>query len=176
VIIKSKAPAACSREELRAFYDLVASEGEVKTDGLKDRISRAEVLAFLENGGRLVGVGALKRQHPNYRDKVFKKADAKSEARNFDLELGWVVVDKAHRGRGYSRLILDALLSRSGGRCVYATSASANQPMHKTLAACDFERDGQAWSSQERNQMSLCKFAGNNDPLRGDIAFNSDPP
>jgi hypothetical protein len=21
-----------------------------------------------------------------------------------------------------------------------------------------------------------CKFAGNNDPLRGDIAFNSDPP
>jgi len=21
----------------------------------------------------------------------------------------------------------------------------------------------------------ICKFAGNNDPLRGDIAFNSDP-
>jgi RimJ/RimL family protein N-acetyltransferase len=77
------------------------------------------------------------------------------------LELGWVVVAKAHCGRGYSRLILDALLSRSEGRCVYATSASTNLAIHKTLTALAFDRDGRAWPSQERKGVSLILFVRN---------------
>jgi hypothetical protein len=73
-----KKPGSCSREELRRFRDIVAAAGEVKKEGLRDRIGRAEVLAFLERGREIIGVGALKRQHQGYIAKLFQKANARN--------------------------------------------------------------------------------------------------
>lgn len=156
--ISLKSPGGCSKEELRCFCDMVAAAGEVKRDGLEGRVGRAEVLAFLEHGGKIIGVGALKRQHRNYIARLFERAHARSEAGNFDLELGWIVVDEAHRGHKYSRSIVAGLLRHAKSQRIYATSVSTNEPMHKTLVHFNFEQDGTAWPSQERKETSLLLF------------------
>jgi RimJ/RimL family protein N-acetyltransferase len=156
-----KRPDECSQEDLHRFHDLVVTAGEVKTEGLLARLGRAEALVFLESGNETIGVGALKRQHKNYIARKFETAEAKHDAGHFDLELGWVVIDKAHREKGYSRRIVEALLTHARGRTIYATSASTNEPMHKTLINFKFERDGIAWPSDERKELKLVLFVKN---------------
>lgn len=155
--ITLKRPGDCSEEELSRFRAVVAAAGEVSEAGLQPLIGRAEALAFLESHGEIIGVGALKRPRSIYRAKVFQKANAPSKASDFDLELGWVVVDEAHRGRGHSRSIAEGLLERSRGRRIYATSVSTNEPMHKTLAQCGFAQEGAAWPSHERSLLLFVK-------------------
>jgi|SRR5258708_1714890 RimJ/RimL family protein N-acetyltransferase len=156
--ITLKPPSDYSGEELDCFRDLVIAAGEVEEEGLQDRIRRAEVLAVLKQGGKIIGVGALKRQHPNHTARLFQKANAKSVANDFSLELGWVVIRTEYRGHKYSRPIVDALVAHAKGQRIYATSVSTNEPMHKTLINYKFERDGSDWPSQRRKRTRLLLF------------------
>jgi RimJ/RimL family protein N-acetyltransferase len=155
IILKS--PAACSKEELSCFLAMVAGAGEVNKEGLQNRIGGAEALAFLKRGEEIIGVGALKRPNLTYKARVFKKANAKSLAGEFGLELGWLVIGKAHRGNKHSQIIVQALLAHSKNKKLYATSASTNEPMHKTLIKYKFQQEGVAWPSDDR-ETSLLLF------------------
>jgi RimJ/RimL family protein N-acetyltransferase len=159
--VKLKSPSNCTKEELSRFHEMVIAAGEVKAEGFRDRIERAEVLAFSRHGNEIIGVGALKRQHPNYTARIFKSANAKSAAGNFGLELGWVVIGEAHRRKGHSLPIVAALIAHAAGKPIYATSASTNEPMHKALIKYSFERDGGDWPSTERKNTSLRLFVRN---------------
>jgi len=77
------------------------------------------------------------------------------------LELGWVVVGEAHRGRKYSLPIVEALVAHAADKRIYATSASTNEPMHKALIRYKFERDGDEWPSTERENTNLLLFVRN---------------
>ena len=156
--ITLRSPGDCSKEDLSRFHDMVLEGGEVRKEGLDDRIGRAKVLAFLESGGAIIGVGALKIQHRNYTARLFKKANAKSVANDFGLELGWVVIGKAHRGHKHSSRTVDALLAHTEGKRTYATSVSTNERMHTTLIKHNFERDGAEWPSQKRKNTKLFLF------------------
>jgi len=159
--ITVKSPSECTKEELSRFHKIVLDADEVRAAGLADRIKRAEVLAFLEHGNEMIGVGALKRQHPNYTTRIFTNAKARRAASNYGLELGWVVVGEAHRGRKYSLPIVEALVAHAADKRIYATSASTNEPMHKALIRYKFERDGDEWPSTERENTNLLLFVRN---------------
>ncbi|WP_194467883.1 GNAT family N-acetyltransferase [Bradyrhizobium sp. CCBAU 53340] len=156
--LELKAPGECSREGIDRFRGMVLEAGEVTAGGFDARIVRAEALAFLRIGRELIGVGALKNPYPNYVRKVFRNAHAKDVSSTFDLEIGWVVVAEAHRGHSHARQIVEALISRAGGRRIFATSVTARVPMHKGLMACGFERHGQEWQSQRRPDEKLYLF------------------
>jgi GNAT superfamily N-acetyltransferase len=156
--IDLKAPVGCSREERDRFRDMVLEAGEVDVAGFDGRIARAEMLAFLRLGAATIAVGALKNPNRKYARKLFKSASAKDKAGTFGLELGWVVVAKAHRGNSFSRRIVEALVARAAGRKIYATSVSTRIPMHKALIACGFERDGVEWKSERRLDEILLLF------------------
>ncbi|MGY4508195.1 hypothetical protein [Bradyrhizobium sp. USDA 3650] len=109
----------------------------------------------------LVGVGALKRPGREYSRGVFKNAGAKKLADEFGLELGWVVVEKAHRGHSYSRHVAEALVACANGRKIFATSITTRIAMHKALNGCGFERDGVDWQSKRRPDEHLFLFVHN---------------
>jgi hypothetical protein len=160
-IITLKPPVDCSRHDLDRFRQMVLEAGEVQAAGFDDRIGRAEILTFLRVGGEIVGVGALKR--PGRKDSrgVFKNGRAKNAADEFGLELGWVVVENAHRGHFYSRRIAEALVAHANGRKIYATSVTTRIAMHKALTGCSFERDGVEWQSKRRPDQHLFLFVHN---------------
>jgi hypothetical protein len=157
-VIELKLPVDCSQEERNRFRGMVLEAGEVRESGLDRRIARAEVLALLRLGTATIGVGALKIPNQDYAAKLFKSASAKGEARLFELELGWVVVEGAHQGHFFSRRIVEALVVRAGRRKIYATSVSTRVAMHKALISCGFERDGVEWQSERRPDEKLLLF------------------
>jgi predicted GNAT family N-acyltransferase len=157
-ILKVKSPAACSEQELSRFRKIVVDARAVKAKGLSDRIKRAEATAFLTLGKEIIGVGALKRQHAHYISINFANANAAATPKDFGLELGWIVVTEAHRGRKYSRQIVEGLMARAGDEPVYATSLSSNEPMHRTLLKFGFAQDGGGWPSTEHPGAKLFLF------------------
>jgi GNAT superfamily N-acetyltransferase len=160
-IIDLKPPVDCSKDERDRFRDMVLEAGEVEEAGLDGRIARADMLALLWLGTATIGVGALKIPSEGYARKIFKRANAKNEPRTFGLELGWVVVERAHRGHFFSRRIVEALVARAGGRKIYATSVSTRIPMHRALIECGFARDGVEWQSKRRPDEKLFLFVHN---------------
>jgi hypothetical protein len=157
-IITVKPPDDCSKVERNRFRQMVLDEGEVQVAGLDNRIARAPILALLRVGGAIVGVGALKSPGQEYARGLFKSAQSKNAVREFRFELGWVVVENAHRRKYYARNIVEALVARADGQKIYATSVTTRIAMHKALTACSFERDGVEWQSKRRAEEKLFLF------------------
>jgi GNAT superfamily N-acetyltransferase len=157
-IITLNTPSECSRYDLDRFRRMVLEAGEVQEAALDGLIARADTLAFLRVGGAIVGIGALKRPRHQHVRGVFRSAHAKNEASEFNFELGWLVVGKAHRGHSYSRRIVKALVTRAEGQKIYATSITTRIAMHKALIGSNFERAGLDWQSKHRPDERLFLF------------------
>lgn len=148
----AKAPSKCSEEELKIFFQLVKSGGEVALDGLEDRIKTAEMLVFHYAGDQLVGVAALKNPAARHRSSVFRESKANLPADTFPFELGWVVVTPQYRGKGCSRCLVATALKAAEGQNVFATSPIDRTFMHRTLERYGFTREGGPYLSRRRAQ------------------------
>jgi hypothetical protein len=82
-VLTIEEPANVAAQKLDEFCGMVAAAEQVKTEGLFERLKRAEALAFLYYGPKLIGIGALKKQHQNYTQRVFEKAQVRNQATIF---------------------------------------------------------------------------------------------
>ena len=140
-------PSDCSPQALADFEKMVTKYGTVDPEGLTQRIRDASRLLFLmKSNGELVGVGALKRPHLNYRRKVFAKARAATPADEYRVELGWVAVAKSHRGRGLSRRIIGQLIGLAENENLFATTRADAGAM-RFAADYGFKLAGKAYPS-----------------------------
>jgi predicted GNAT family N-acyltransferase len=137
---------------LQDFAALVLAGGEVTAVELEVRIKKAEKLIFLEQDGCLKGVAALKNPEKNYKERVFRKAQANFEAKQFLFELGYVFVLPSSRGAGFSHKLVEVALSVAGGQAIFATSRADNAPIHKVLKAHGFYCHGKTYASSRGNQ------------------------
>lgn len=146
--VTSKAPVSCSTAEIEEFIRLVKQGGEVADEGLEHRVMNAEQLVFLQSGGQVVGVAALKRPNPTYRERVASASGIGLSEASFRYELGWVFVAPSARGNGYSQSLVQEALSLSDNCGVFATSRTDNGPMHRTLVKLGFKQVGMAYASR----------------------------
>lgn len=159
-VIVQKTPNECSAAERADFAALVLAGGEVTAFGLGARIMKAKLLIFLIQHSRLEGIAALKNPENNYKEGVFQKAQATVESNKFSFELGWVFVLRSSRGAGLSHKLVDAALSSTKGRAIFATSRTDNAPMHKVLNAHGFSCHGKPYAST-RGDQQLALFLRN---------------
>jgi RimJ/RimL family protein N-acetyltransferase len=146
--IQIKAPKDCAADEIAAFEVLVRAGGEVEAAGLRERICRASRLLFLYDAdGVLAGVSALKHPDEDYRSKVFRRAHAAASPLSYPAEIGWIFVLPAHQRKGFSRLLVEHLLSHANQDLVYATTRVDNERMQRTLARYHFRQEGGAYPS-----------------------------
>jgi GNAT superfamily N-acetyltransferase len=148
--VYSKAPNECSAKELAGFAALVVEGGQVNSGGLPARMALAHSLIFLEQEDALIGVAALKRPLHGYRLSVSKKAGYELPEAEYPFELGWIFVDSSKRGKGHSAKLVDHAVKLAKGAGLFATSATENHPMHKTLRRADFTAKGKPYRSTER--------------------------
>lgn len=153
--VACRPPAECGPEELRAFARLL--DGAFGAGDRSKRIGRAVALVFLEDGGEVAGVAAIKSPDYGHRRRVFERAGVALASPPPRHELGWVVVDERHRGRGCSRLLAQAALEAAGHTDLFATSHTRNHAMHRTLERIGFTPVGRAWLSR-RHQRELLLF------------------
>ena len=139
---------------------LVLAGGEVTAAGLEERVRKAQFLVFLTERDCLKGIAAVKNPALGYRRGVFQKARASVNDTEFPLELGWVFVLPSSRGAGFSHMLVEAALSTTSGRGIFATSRSDNTPMRKALKFHDFSCHGTAYASKRGNHQ-LTLFVSN---------------
>lgn len=150
---------ALAAGELDAFCALIRKGDEVDEAGLSARVRRADALASLRVGDRMVGVAARKNPEPSYRQRAFEKAGVGLDPAGFTHEIGWVFVDEDQRGKHSSRRLVAALLEELAGR-QYATSRASNAAMHGTLRYFGFEAVGRPFPSvrhPEQDVSCLCE-------------------
>jgi predicted GNAT family N-acyltransferase len=150
-------PGKCTPDEIDAFVALVQVGGEVQAAGLAERIVQAHSLIFLKEDNQLLGVAALKHPEANYRFGVFEKAQIKANPLDYPLELGWVYVPPAGRGRGLSHSLVQTAVNQAKGLGLFATSRADNSAMHKSILAALFARQGNEYLSK-RGDYSLLLF------------------
>ncbi|MCX8567622.1 MULTISPECIES: GNAT family N-acetyltransferase [Hyphomicrobiales] len=138
-------PEAFSEPELAAFAALVASGGQVPTDGLAHKVRQAELLVTISDGDSIVATSAIKTPSDDYRAYQFAEAGSVLDPENFRCEFGYVVVAPSHRNRGLGQMLAEKALSSWGTAPVYATTLIGNAAMHRVLEANGFVRSGAAY-------------------------------
>ena len=141
----AKAPKDCSSTELKTFERLVSDGGEVSLVGLRQRIQRAEKLLFI-NDGECVAVGAIKNPNAGYKADVFEKSNAPEQSK-YQYELGWLYVSSSARGKGYGRVLMEAIKESLVGKACFATTREDNVPMHYLFSQFGFSKLGQPYKS-----------------------------
>ena len=148
-------PSVCTPQALADFEKLVIEGGAVDPEGLGQRIHEASRLLFLrESHDQLVGVGALKRPSPAYRNTVFANAQATVPPGEYPLELGWVVVAKSHRGRRLSTRMVGELLPFARHQNIYATTR-ADERVLSFAFDCGFRINGKPFPSGHGYDLAL---------------------
>jgi hypothetical protein len=152
-------PKDCLDSQIKDFMALVLAGGEVRADGLENRIRAGERLVFLTVGCCLCGVAALKCPSAGHRTEVASASGIVLPEPDFPYEIGWVFVMPSVRGRRFSfDLTREALAGVSDG--VFATSRSDNTAMHATLGKFEFLPEGAEWKSR-RGDYHLKLFVRN---------------
>jgi RimJ/RimL family protein N-acetyltransferase len=145
-----KKPISCTGGELREFERLIRQGFEGSDEGLPGRIRDAKWLAFYYAAGdKLAAIAGLKAPNEQYRDDIFKKADAGLSPVEYKLELGWVFTVPAHRGSGIAESLCRQLLARVPTSPIFATTRPDNASMIRILLALGFERAGKPFPRRE---------------------------
>lgn len=129
-----------SQAEVEACFAIIEVGEAVDVQTMKRDLPRSSVLAIARKGDQIVGVGAIKPVRKRYAAKVARNSGFPFPPET--LELGYVAVDEAHRDRGLSYRIVEALLSRHVGRLFATTDAIG---MKKALSKYGFEKRGTEW-------------------------------
>jgi len=145
--IYSKSPQECSIEEINKFKTLVLEGGEVITQGLFERIKRAEKLIFVKDDD-YIGIGAIKKPYDQYKNNVFKKAGVPSLAADYPLELGWIYTSPFAHGKGVGRKIVEFIVNAVSDSGCFATTRENNGAMHHLFEQYSFSILGKKYASE----------------------------
>lgn len=157
VEVKSGRYSDYTPKEINEFKALVTSEGRVNADTLDGLLGHAKRLVLLFDIDGIIGTAAIKAPNDHYRGNVFRKASLIGSEAGYPSELGWVVVHPDHRGKGYSRRLVEEALANLG-EGVYATSQDRDHAMHHTLERCGFRKSGDPYQSRENPDSKILLF------------------
>lgn len=134
----------------RAVAELVqaggAIQGSVETILPRLRRTRMMVLLREDEGGRIIGAGALKTPLRHYRQGRFAIAGASIAGFEEAPELGYVVVHSDRRGQMLSGIIVEAIASEIREPAFATTDSNT---MRNNLERSGFIRVGRDWQGSK---------------------------
>ena len=134
----------------RAVAELVKAGGAIQgnVEDILPRLRRTRMMTLLREveGGRIVGVGALKTPLRNYRQSRFANAGASIKGFEEAPELGYVVVHSDWRGQRLSGDLVQTITEAIDGP-LFATTD--NNTMFNNLARSGFVRVGTDWQGSK---------------------------
>jgi predicted GNAT family N-acyltransferase len=146
------------KNQLDEFVSLVESGGAIQAGSVREKLPRAQEIAFVIRDGRMVAAAARKEPHENYARTVSEHSGY--ELPNGIPELGYVVVDKRFRGQKLASAVVQSILSQMGGEAIFATTS--DDKIKRLLGKNRFRWVGHEWKSDRTGELlSLW--------LRGDV-------
>jgi GNAT superfamily N-acetyltransferase len=132
------------------FTRLVQQGGEVDDIVVARNTDAARQLVFLRRGETLIGIAALKLPQVSYRKRISDLAGVNIPAETFPSELGYVFVIPTEQKRGFSRILVKAVIEGSSNEGIYATSRADNVAMHRTLERFEFRAAGKPYPGRDQ--------------------------
>jgi hypothetical protein len=152
VCFQKNRPKDCLDEELKNFLRFVLQGGQVRPEGLVERVKRAAWLGFGIVDDVLVSVAAVKVPDDLYRDRVFTNAESVEDKAEFKLEFGWVFTLPAFEGKGLgsglAHLLLDEL-----SESIFATTSVNNLTMQAILQRRHFYSSGNPFPGRDEEKV-----------------------
>ncbi len=142
--IRTPSPKELKPPDFAACVASVKTGDAVNWRSAKDELPRATALAIAWKDKQIVGVGAIKRERPDYAADIAEKSGIAFPPET--LELGYVAVAPEHRGHHLSHCIVRALLRQHVGR-LFATTYS--DYMKSTLTNLGFVNKGREWKGRK---------------------------
>jgi len=137
-VVTTCAPGELSDSEREACLAIIKAGGAVAVDSAK--LKHAKLLAVARLGSEIVGVGTVKRQRPDYAQRIGTRSGFQFPQQT--LELGYLAVEGQHRRKGLSHRLVAALLAGKHGGLF---STTYDKRMKKVLAAAGFVQRGHNW-------------------------------
>lgn len=142
-------PADLSRSERGICIRVVQQGSAVNPESAAYELPRSVLIAVLRAGTEIIGTGAVKRMRSKYALDIARQSQFPFDPERH--ELGYIAIDKRHRGKHLSHTILAALVSRYD-RALFATTDNEN--MKRSLRKAGFKRKGKGWQGN-RGTLSL---------------------
>lgn len=131
---------------LEEFVELVKKGGAVRAASISGKLRKAEKVALVERGGKMIATAAKKLASPNHAQDISKNSGYPLHG---DVpELGYVAVSSDCRGQRLSSKAVRRILFEFGNTDVFATTS--DQKMKSVLAHNGFEWVGHEWDSENR--------------------------
>lgn len=120
-MIKITLPDEIDNDHLIQIMDLIINGGQIRRDGLQERILRADLVAYEIQDEMVICTATLKNPSPTYAKKVFTLAKVISSI-NYNKELGYIATHPDFEGRGHCQNLLTEFFGRIGESPMYATT------------------------------------------------------
>jgi hypothetical protein len=131
--------------DLDEIASLVERGEAVEHQGLMKRVRSCELIGFAKANGHIITCGAIKNPEARYLVKIARNSG--SEVPGDMRELGYVVTEGQHRGKGFAREICRRLVA-AYPEPLFATTSDA--AMERMLQGISFIRVGVPWASDRR--------------------------
>jgi len=152
--MKNYAVESCTVSDLNASelahcLRLVVDGGAVNAKTTARDFPKSSMIALARNNGEVVGVASIKPIRENYTKGIARKAKFIFDPKT--PELGYVVIELAHRGHQISSRMAAALAKGSGG--LFATTSDPK--MKSALRSAGFQQRGCEWKGRRGDLISL---------------------
>lgn len=146
-------PTDIKREHLRQIIDLVVTGGQIKRDGLQERILRADKVAYTLHDSKVICTATLKNPNNSYRTRVFNSAKAKTTLQ-YEKELGYIVTHPDFEKQGHCKNLLKIFFPKISANSIFATTRKP--AMVHILGNFGFQQTGNIYD----NDLTLLTYNG----------------
>jgi ribosomal protein S18 acetylase RimI-like enzyme len=146
-------PSAFSGATLDRLVELITSGGESNNRSLITKLRKAHAIAFARVDGLPIGVAVIKRPVASYPVKVFTAAGVPELAENFQIELGYVMINPQYRGQGVGSKLLSLFGNHQAP--IYSTVRKDNAAMISLLQTAGFTQVGTPYKGESGAELTL---------------------
>jgi predicted GNAT family N-acyltransferase len=114
-------PSEIDPGHLFQIIELVINGGQIRRDGLQERILRADLVAYELLDDKVICTATLKNPSSTYIKKVFTLAKA-APSLHYNKELGYISTHPDFEGSGHCQNLLSEFFLRIGESPMYATT------------------------------------------------------
>ena len=115
-------PTKLSKELITQLLELIENGSQVDSNGLYDRIMRAELIAIRFDNNVIVTTATLKNPFDSYRKKVFTGAGIAIDTAAYNKELGYIVTNPKYEGKKHCQALLEAFMPVIAHTRIFATT------------------------------------------------------
>lgn len=137
-------------DQRKKFAELVLQDPQVNKAALPGLVGKAHFLAFLFIDGKLVGTNAIKNNQPYWQTLEGKAGVSLSNA-DYLGEVGYLHVDKDHRGARLGNLLVLGTLAAIKKQGLFATIQAKNASSLRLFERYGFAQVGKSWESEQQD-------------------------